>query len=175
VHGESYCGAHRLPAGKTAAKKRERGRRAGQAVKLFESRLLLVSKAWAPFVKTANFRHSGKRKSTCFVKRSKYSFVGRGLGHVVVAGGVLSFSFDRKERQMNGVFFVAGAERLRLISRAGFHVQLGLIRRLRLQKQDAVAARVRDSRVQASVPSVWSRTSGALRRRYTGRARFEAS
>jgi hypothetical protein len=64
---------------------------------------------------------------------------------------------------------------LRLISRAGFHVQLVLIRRLRLQKHDAVAARVRDSRVQASVPSVWSRTSGALRRRYTGRARFEAS
>jgi hypothetical protein len=47
---------------------------------------------------------------------------------------------------MNGVFFVAGAERLRLISRSGFHVQLGLIRRLRLQKQDAVEARVRDSR-----------------------------
>jgi hypothetical protein len=47
---------------------------------------------------------------------------------------------------MNGVFFVAAAERLRLISRAGFHVQLGLIRRLRLQKQDAVEARVRDSR-----------------------------
>jgi hypothetical protein len=98
VHGESYCGAHRLPAGKTAAKKRERGRRAGQAVKLFESRLLLVSKAWAPFVKTANFRHSGKRKSTCFVKRSKYSVVGRGLGHVVIAGDDLSFNLDRKER-----------------------------------------------------------------------------
>jgi hypothetical protein len=85
VHGEGYCGAHRLPAGKTAAEKRERGRRAGQAVKLFESRLLLVSKAWAPFVKTANFMHSRKRKSTCFVKRSKYSFVGRGLGHVEAA------------------------------------------------------------------------------------------
>lgn len=49
VHGESNYGAHRLPAGKTAAEKRERGRRAGQAVKLFEDRLLLVSKAMAPF------------------------------------------------------------------------------------------------------------------------------
>jgi len=55
VHGESYYGAHRLPAGKTAAEKRERGRRAGQAVKLFEDRLLLVSKAMAPFVMTAEF------------------------------------------------------------------------------------------------------------------------
>ena len=50
-----YCGAHRLPAGMTAAEKRERGRRAGQAVKLFEDRLLLESKALAPFVKTGEF------------------------------------------------------------------------------------------------------------------------
>jgi hypothetical protein len=55
VHGESYYGAHRLPAGKTAAKERERGRLAGQAVKLFENRLLLVSKAMAPFVITGEF------------------------------------------------------------------------------------------------------------------------
>jgi|UPI000556CB65 hypothetical protein len=55
VHGEGYYGAHRLPAGKTAAEKRERGRRAGQAVKLFEDRLLLESKALAPFVKTGEF------------------------------------------------------------------------------------------------------------------------
>ena len=98
VHGESYCGAHRLPAGKTAAKKRERGRRAGQAVKLFESRLLLVSKAWAPFVKTANFRHSGKRKSTCFVKRSKYSFLMRATTHFAISGGAEPFRSDRKDR-----------------------------------------------------------------------------
>ncbi|CAE6686852.1 hypothetical protein [Paraburkholderia nemoris] len=55
VHGVSDYGAHRLPAGKTAAAKRERGRRAGQAVKLFEDRLLLVSKAMAPFVMTGEF------------------------------------------------------------------------------------------------------------------------
>jgi len=55
VHGESCYGAHRLPAGETAAKRRKRGRRAGQAVKLFEDRLLLVSKALAPFVKTGEF------------------------------------------------------------------------------------------------------------------------
>jgi hypothetical protein len=35
--------------------KRERERRAGQAVKLFENRLLLVSKAMAPFVMTGEF------------------------------------------------------------------------------------------------------------------------
>ncbi|MFM0615449.1 hypothetical protein PQR37_15420 [Paraburkholderia nemoris] len=51
----SDYGAHRLPAGKTAAEKRERGRRAGQAVKLFEDRLLLVSKAMAQFVMTGEF------------------------------------------------------------------------------------------------------------------------
>ncbi|SIO70145.1 hypothetical protein SAMN05444172_6450 [Burkholderia sp. GAS332] len=55
VHGESYYGAHRLPAGETAAEKRKRGRQAGQAVKLFEDRLLLVSKAMAPFVMTGEF------------------------------------------------------------------------------------------------------------------------
>ncbi|GGC38350.1 hypothetical protein GCM10011400_26220 [Paraburkholderia caffeinilytica] len=55
VHGESDYGAHRLPAGKTAAEEMERGRRAGQAVKLFENRLLLVSKAMAPFVITPEF------------------------------------------------------------------------------------------------------------------------
>jgi hypothetical protein len=55
VHGESDYGAHRLPAGETAAKKRERGRPAGQAVKLFENRLLLVSKAMAPLVMTGEF------------------------------------------------------------------------------------------------------------------------
>jgi hypothetical protein len=48
VHGESDYGAHRLPAGKTAAERRERGRPAGQAAKLFEGRLLQVSKASAP-------------------------------------------------------------------------------------------------------------------------------
>jgi hypothetical protein len=51
----SYYGAHRLPAGETAAEKRERGRRAGQAVKLSENRLLLVSKAMAPFVVIGEF------------------------------------------------------------------------------------------------------------------------
>ncbi len=55
VHGESYYGAHRLPDGKTAAEKRERGRPAGQAAKLLEGRLLQVSKASAPFVKTCRF------------------------------------------------------------------------------------------------------------------------
>jgi hypothetical protein len=55
VHGEKDCGAHRLPAGRTAAGKSERGRPAGQAAKLFEDRLLQVSKALAPFVKTFKF------------------------------------------------------------------------------------------------------------------------
>ena len=55
VHGESDYGAHRLPAGKTAAERRERGRPAGQAAKLFEGRLLQLSKALAPFVKTGGF------------------------------------------------------------------------------------------------------------------------
>ena len=55
VHGESYYGAHRLPAGRTAAGKRGRGRPAGQAAKLFEDRLLQVSKASAPFVMTFKF------------------------------------------------------------------------------------------------------------------------
>ena len=55
VHGESYYGAHRLPAGRTAAEKGERGRPAGQAAKLFEGRLLQVSKASAPFVNTLKF------------------------------------------------------------------------------------------------------------------------
>jgi hypothetical protein len=45
VHGEKDYGAHRLPAGRTAAGKRERGRPAGQAAKLFQDRLLQVSKA----------------------------------------------------------------------------------------------------------------------------------
>ncbi|TFE42088.1 hypothetical protein E2553_36400 [Paraburkholderia dipogonis] len=124
VHGKGYCGAHRLPAGKTAASKRERGRRAGQAAKLFESRLLLVSKAWAPFVKTANFRHCRQRKSTCFVKRSKYSAMGRGLGHVVVVGGVLSFRRDRKERLMKGVFCRCRRRGLARILRLRVRVQL---------------------------------------------------
>jgi len=48
AHGEGYYGAHRLPAGKTAAEKRERGRPAGQVAKLFEGRLLQVSKAFDP-------------------------------------------------------------------------------------------------------------------------------
>ena len=55
VHGGSYFGAHRLPAGKTAAGKRERGRLADQAKKLFEGRLLQESKASAPFVETGEF------------------------------------------------------------------------------------------------------------------------
>jgi hypothetical protein len=56
VHGEiDYYGAHRLPAGKTAANRRERGRPAGQAAKLFEGRLLQVSKALAPLVKIFEF------------------------------------------------------------------------------------------------------------------------
>jgi hypothetical protein len=51
VHG-GYCyDAHRLPAGKTAAEKRERGRPACQAAKLFEDRQLQLSKVSAPFVK----------------------------------------------------------------------------------------------------------------------------
>jgi hypothetical protein len=55
VHGECCYGAHRLPAGKTAAGKRERGRLADQAKKLFEGRLLQESKALAPFVETGEF------------------------------------------------------------------------------------------------------------------------
>jgi hypothetical protein len=50
-----FYGAHRLPAGKTAAERRERGRPAGQAAKIFKDRLLQVSKASAPFVKTFKF------------------------------------------------------------------------------------------------------------------------
>ena len=55
VHGEIYCGAHRLPAGKTAARELQRGRPASQAKNLIEDRLLLLSKAIAPFVITAEF------------------------------------------------------------------------------------------------------------------------
>jgi hypothetical protein len=55
VHKDSYYGAHRLLAGKTAAEKRERGRLAGQAAKLFEGGLLQVSKASAPFAKMREF------------------------------------------------------------------------------------------------------------------------
>jgi hypothetical protein len=55
VHGEFDYDAHRLPAGKTAAKEKERGRPAGQAAKLFEDRQLLLSKASAPFVETGEF------------------------------------------------------------------------------------------------------------------------
>ena len=36
VHGESDYGAHHLPAGRTAAERRERGRPAGQVAKIFE-------------------------------------------------------------------------------------------------------------------------------------------
>ena len=58
-------GAHRLPAGRTAAMKRKRGRLAGQAVKLFEDRLLQESKAIAPFLrKRREFRLAGNSKST---------------------------------------------------------------------------------------------------------------
>jgi len=55
VHGVGYCGAHRLPDGKTAAEKGERGRPAGQAEKLFEGRLLQLFKASAPSVKIREF------------------------------------------------------------------------------------------------------------------------
>jgi hypothetical protein len=55
VHGEIDYDAHHLPAGKTAAKEKERGRLAGQATKLFEDRQLLLSKALAPFVETGEF------------------------------------------------------------------------------------------------------------------------
>jgi hypothetical protein len=55
VHGEIDCGAHRLPAGETAARRKKRGRLAGQAAKLIEDRLLLLSKALAPFVTTGEF------------------------------------------------------------------------------------------------------------------------
>jgi hypothetical protein len=55
VHGGCCRGAHRLPGGKTAAGKRERGRPADQAAKLFEDRLLQLSKVSAPFVKTFKF------------------------------------------------------------------------------------------------------------------------
>jgi len=72
VHGESYYGAHRLPAGKTAAKGKKRGRPAGQAAKFFEDRLLQVSKASARFVETAKFRHSGNQKSTSFAAPSRF-------------------------------------------------------------------------------------------------------
>jgi hypothetical protein len=56
MHEDLLLDAHHLPAGKTAAiGKRERGRPAGQAAKLFEDRQLLLSKASAPFVKTGEF------------------------------------------------------------------------------------------------------------------------
>jgi hypothetical protein len=55
VHEEIDCGAHRLPAGETAARRKKRGRLAGQAAKLIEDRLLLLSKALAPFVTTGEF------------------------------------------------------------------------------------------------------------------------
>lgn len=56
MHEDLLLDAHHLPAGKTAASgKRERGRPAGQAAKLFEDRQLLLSKASAPFVKTGEF------------------------------------------------------------------------------------------------------------------------
>jgi hypothetical protein len=55
VHGEIYYGAHRLPAGKTAAIRRERGRPADQAAKQIEDRQLQVSKAIAPFCEDREF------------------------------------------------------------------------------------------------------------------------
>jgi hypothetical protein len=59
-----YYGAHRLPAGKTAAERRGRGRPAGQAAKRIEDRQLQVSKAAAPFVKIENSSHFLDWKST---------------------------------------------------------------------------------------------------------------
>jgi len=55
VHRGIDYGAHRLPAGKTAAKERRRGRPASQATKQIEDRQLLLSKAFASFVMTAEF------------------------------------------------------------------------------------------------------------------------
>jgi hypothetical protein len=59
MHGrywsEEVLGAHRLLDGKTAARRNERGRPAGQAEKLFEGRLLQLSKAFAPFVKICKY------------------------------------------------------------------------------------------------------------------------
>jgi hypothetical protein len=64
VHGEIDYGAHRLPAGKTAAGRTKRGRPADQAAKLFEDRQLQLSKALAPFVKTPNCSDYQNSKST---------------------------------------------------------------------------------------------------------------
>ena len=74
MHEECYYGAHRLPAGKTAAERRERRRPAGQAVKLIEDRQLQVSKAAAPFVKTVNSSHLLNRGSIAFIKDIQDNF-----------------------------------------------------------------------------------------------------
>jgi hypothetical protein len=47
--------AHRLLTGKTAAKRKKRGRRVSQAEKLIEDRQLQLSKTLAPFVLTGEF------------------------------------------------------------------------------------------------------------------------
>ena len=49
-----YCGAHRLPAGKTAARESS-ANVLPQAEKNFEGRLLQLSKALAPFVMIPGF------------------------------------------------------------------------------------------------------------------------
>ena len=55
MHGGNHYGAHRLACWQDGGWERERGRPAGQAAKLFEDRLLQVSKALAPFIKTGEF------------------------------------------------------------------------------------------------------------------------
>jgi hypothetical protein len=51
------------------------GRFCRQAVKLFEGRLLQVSKASAPFVKTRDSSRAVSRKSTRFAKQNQYKFM----------------------------------------------------------------------------------------------------
>jgi hypothetical protein len=70
MQGNGNYEAHRLPVGKTVAEMRiSAERRACQAVKLFEGRLLQLSKASAPFVETAHFRCASKWMSTLFRMR----------------------------------------------------------------------------------------------------------
>ncbi|MEJ0004191.1 MAG: hypothetical protein WDN30_12765 [Pararobbsia sp.] len=55
VHGEMNHGAHHLPGGKTAARRKEAQTSCPQAAKPFINRLLQVSKAFASFVKLIGF------------------------------------------------------------------------------------------------------------------------
>jgi hypothetical protein len=71
VHSGNDYGAHRLPAGKTAARRKKRGRRAGQAAKQFLDRQLLLSKVLAPFCEDGRILGSSaferQQISRCFI------------------------------------------------------------------------------------------------------------